>query len=523
MAIVEMSILRLLALRSEKNALLDALAMTGAVQIKELPEEESSACAEEFRRAAALRAEKLSARVALIRQAAEFAEGKVLAAERGTRAEKLPEGQTLSREDFLALAEKEGEAFALAENILALAAEIGELNNAVTKAEGLAEQAEPYLGFQGEFSALSRSSRVRYALGVLPAEGIAAFAARMEAEGIPAAAEETGTTAAGAKAALFAFPGECAESAESALAEAGFSPCPFGGDETPEQLCARLKEEIRNLNERREQKEKAVCESKDRLPLLRACLDYERFLLEKAEAETTFGATSRTFRLEAYVPKEAEELLAKKLEETTDAAAAEFLPVTEEDNPPTLMRNPAPVKQFEFVTNMYSPPNYRELDPNPAMSFFFLLFFGFIMADVGYGVLLALGAGALALRKKKDTGGRRLLWILSMGGVTTALFGLLFGSFFGFTHAQWSVIPPSVMPDPQAESQKLLIWCLLAGAAQIFFGFFLKGVQLARRKRIADALFDGFIWCLFFAGAAAALRAARCSRKSSPRGGTQRG
>ena len=506
MAIAEMRKMRLLGLTAEKERIVDALAATGAVQIKELEAEDTPAPeTETCRGQAALRAAELRARADALRAAAEYAEDAIRAADKKNRgAEALPAYCTLPYSEFLKLGSRSAEALALAESIETLRRRILELDAKKNKAAGLIAQAEPYLPFRGKFSELAGSRRTGYALGAIAPDGLSAFSAWADRRENPVAIKEYGATPQGARVIFACALAADREAALAKLAELGFSPCPFSSPETPAEMTARLAEEIAAAERAREDAERELYARKKDVPTLRMYADYNLYLLEKAEAEGKFGATRRTFELEAYLPAEAERAVSEAVTGAAEAVYYEFAGIAADEMPPTLMKNPRPVKQFEFITNMYSPPNYRELDPNPVMSVFFLLFFGFIMADIGYGLLLFLGAGALALRKKRDTGGRRLMWILCMGGLFTALFGALFGSFFGFTHAEWSVIPESVMPDPQAESQKLLVWCLLAGLAQILVAFVLKGVQLARRGEALDAVFDGFLWAGFFVGAAVA-------------------
>lgn len=158
------------------------------------------------------------------------------------------------------------------------------------------------------------------------------------------------------------------------------------------------------------------------------------------------------------------------------------------------MRNNPVVEQFEFVTNLYSPPKYREFDPNCVMGIFFLIFFGFIMADIGYGILLSAIGLFMGLRMRKTNGSRSLVLVVGMGGVFALVWGLLFGSLFGVD------LGFGVLPNAEKQPETLLVYCLIAGVVQILVGYFLKGIQAIRAGSFWDGLFDGFIWVIFSIG-----------------------
>lgn len=123
--------------------------------------------------------------------------------------------------------------------------------------------------------------------------------------------------------------------------------------------------------------------------------DYLAYLLEKENVTDDIRATERVFLLEAYVPEESVSEVKTALENTTGACYYEFTEPDEEDNPPTLLKNNKAVRNFEDITNMYSVPNSREFDPNTVMGFFYSLFMGFIIGDMGYGLIMMLGGGLI--------------------------------------------------------------------------------------------------------------------------------
>ena len=219
-------------------------------------------------------------------------------------------------------------------------------------------------------------------------------------------------------------------------------------------------------------------------------------------------ATAKTFLLEAYLPKYAEEIVKSALDEATCAVYYEFREPAEDEMPPTLYKNNEVVKNFETITNMYSPVNAREFDPNGIMAFFYSLFLGFIMGDIGYGLLMLIGGGAIYLKKRgTDSGIKRLAAVFAIGGIFAILWGLSFASFFGIE------IFDSLMPNPKddrwhfmgIEIPSVLVISLEIGVVHLMAGYICKAVQCMRRGHFWDGMFEGFVWAVFSIGVGLAI------------------
>lgn len=296
--------------------------------------------------------------------------------------------------------------------------------------------------------------------------------------------------------------------AESILQEAGFVPCPFDGESTGEEVFLGLKErEAEILNSLKQNSEETYALS-NRIHDLKIYCDYLGFELEKQELAEKMRATQATVLIEAYVPKESEEQIKEVLEGTSNAVYYEFSSPADDEIPPTLLKNNKVVKNFEAVTNMYSPVSYREFDPNTVMALFYSLFLGFIMGDVGYGLLMSVLGGTVYFLSKRDTGLKRLAGVFAVGGIFAIIWGFLFNSLFGI---QLPYKPP--LPDAQGDMWQLmgikipavLIISLLIGALQLCAGYVCKTVQCFRRKQIADGILDGMVWAFFTLGVGLAI------------------
>ncbi|MBI2575048.1 V-type ATP synthase subunit I [Candidatus Woesearchaeota archaeon] len=151
--------------------------------------------------------------------------------------------------------------------------------------------------------------------------------------------------------------------------------------------------------------------------------------LEKAEAPLRFGTTKNTFLITGWVPSESLEKLNQRLERIASGKIyLKELEIEDTDKVPVKLKNIKYAKPFEFFIKLRGLPLYNEIDPTPIVFISFPLFFGFMLGDIGYGLVTLL----LAIALKKLLGkGKDLLNSIAIASATAILFGLIFGEFFG--------------------------------------------------------------------------------------------
>lgn len=230
---------------------------------------------------------------------------------------------------------------------------------------------------------------------------------------------------------------------------------------------------------------------------LKKYFDFLNYSLERNNVNASICKTAKTFVLDFFVPKSKAKELAHGLVKKFPSVTLENVGTQRGESPPTLVKKNALTRQSSFITNMYSVPHYNEIDPNMSLFFFFMIFFGFIMADIGYGIVLMIVGYTIASKIKEQNGARRLWQLIGTAGIFAIIWGFLFGSFFGFTNANWWIIPESIMPDPRHNPILLLLFCLLMGVIQIAFGYMLRGLNAFRRGNVAGGIVNGFMWTIF--------------------------
>ena len=150
------------------------------------------------------------------------------------------------------------------------------------------------------------------------------------------------------------------------------------------------------------------------------------FRSDKKQVINNFARTGNSFVVEGWIreadlPQLEERLTACETVEVVsrDPDEGEFFPVA--------LENKKGFAPFEFITQLYGTPSPHGMDPTPALTPFFIVFFGLCMTDAGYGVVIALVAALGLWKLKMGDSGRKLLWVLLAGGLSTIVFGMLVG------------------------------------------------------------------------------------------------
>ncbi len=312
---------------------------------------------------------------------------------------------------------------------------------------------------------------------------------------------------------LFAVcPREQEEQMEQALRGLGFSRPPALGGET---TAARLPREDRKvLLEHLKQLEKESADlletikgMADRRQDMETIVDYYTVRAEKYRVIGTLDHSRSTFIITGYIPEVDLPLLTGEVEKrfTAVVEAADADPETA----PVKLQNNALVKPAESITEMYAMPLASDIDPTPVLSFFFYLFFGMMLSDAGYGLLLVLGCWYLIKKCRPEPAMRRNLQLFLYCGVSTIIWGLIFGSFFGdiiptvaktFFGAPETFAMPALL-NPIEDSIILLVLSLALGMLQILAGL---GCRFYMQWRSGDkwgAVFDSGFWMTALVGA----------------------
>ena len=497
--IAKMKKLNLVGMAYEKDAVLNALQRTGAVEVKLHREEEHSAPLPPADGT-------LSAYHASLEDALERLIQAVNAYGKEHKGTARPEkdGFEVSYEEFMAAANDRARMDGLIARVNALTDQKAEKRALLQKTERTLHAAALYRTAEEPLSSCRGTAHTRVFFGTLPFNAWENIRENLPAlaEGKELAKEDDEVLV------LLVFHKSCAEEGEALLSGTGFAPCPFEGEETGSALYARLKGECEELAKELDSLEQETAELGGETRALKIYCDYIGYEAEKAALDEKLRGTERTFLLEAFVPEDAEETVRRELS-SAGTVYLEFSEPAEDEEVPTLCKNNAVISDFESLTNTYSVPNAREMDPNTVMAVFYSVFMGFIMADIGYGLLMMLGGGWLKYKNRGRKGGLgALAGVFAIGGIFAVIWGFLFNSLFGIT------LPiPTLLPNAQSDMwtfagigiPAVLVIAMLLGIVQLLAGYVCKAVQCWRRGEVLDGILDGVVWAVFSLGAGLAI------------------
>ena len=213
----------------------------------------------------------------------------------------------------------------------------------------------------------------------------------------------------------------------------------------------------------------------------------------------------KLFTVSGYISQNDARKFKTELEEKCLCHIEFSLPEENEDVPVLFNNNPF-ASPMESITKTYSLPHKYDIDPNFITAIFYYIFFGMMFSDAGYGLLVSLVCGYLSLKGKPDI--RKTMRLFFFCGISTFLWGIMFGSFFGdsisiisqtFLGKKLSFEP--LWLDPAKEPLKLLIFSVCLGLVQILTGMGIRFYTLLRQKDYKGAFFDTLSWFFILAGA----------------------
>ena len=304
--------------------------------------------------------------------------------------------------------------------------------------------------------------------------------------------------------------GSVKERALSALRDLGFSTVSFRGmTGTAKENDKALAENLATLEKERQEIEQRIAGLGGKREALLEASDRAAIALRREEAKSRLVGTDKVFLLEGWLHADRCAEIEKTLKPLT--CAIETREPTEDEYPqvPVQLKNNKLTQPLNMVTEMYSLPAYGTLDPNPLMAPFFILFYGIMMADMGYGLLMMIASVIISKKyRPKGTSGE-LFSLLGLCGISTFIMGALTGGFFGdFLTQLVAIVSPGTvfaLPklfDPLDDLTMILIGSMALGMVQIVTGMAISLIEKCKRKKFLDAFFEEITWWIVFIGIA---------------------
>lgn len=294
---------------------------------------------------------------------------------------------------------------------------------------------------------------------------------------------------------------------QEALRSIGFARPPQNSWQVPAEEKRELESQITELQQTITQTEKLIGQEASNREKIKIFADYFRMRAQKYEVLGGLRQSRQTFFVSGYLPKGASSALEETLNKEFNLAI-DIEELKEDEEQPILLSNNKFSSSVESVVESYGLPQKFEVDPTMIMSIFYVIFFGLMLSDAAYGIIVSVTC-LVVLKKypRMSESMNKSLHMFMYCGISTLFWGILFGGYFGdaiqvisrvfFEH---EVIIPALWFVPLDNPMTMLLYCLLFGIIHLFTGFAIKGYTCLRDKKYLDFVFDVVLWYALLIG-----------------------
>ncbi|NLK43744.1 MAG: V-type ATP synthase subunit I [Tissierellia bacterium] len=287
-----------------------------------------------------------------------------------------------------------------------------------------------------------------------------------------------------------------ADSLNEILRNNGFSNITLNGEGTPKEELNAIDERLKLLENEKSQVIDEIKELAQNVPSLEIYYEYLMNKKLRVTAAENFLTTEKVNVVRGYVPTDKADDFNELIKKTQ--ADAYYLEIAEadKDDPdvPILLKNSKFAQAFESLTGMYALPKYNEVDPTPLLAPFYLAFFGMMVADAGYGVIMLIATIVALKVANLSESQEKFVRFFHYLSYSTLAWGLFFGSCLG------GAIPIPGIMDPAAQYQDLLIISIVFGIIHLFFALGIQVYMKVRDGQYLDAFFDVGFWYMALSG-----------------------
>ena len=497
MAIMKMKKLRLMAVRSRKDELLRELIRHGCVEFSELEDQIQGSDVESILSRESSDAATLKSQLTSLNHAIALLD--TYAPKKGKLLSAKPELEDLAFLDDTGLSG----ALKFAGAIEGYDARIKRISAEESRQRGIIDSLQPWLGLDLPLNT-EGTERCGVLMGTIPV--------KMELSDVQAALSQVDEESElfqvnedkRDRYVLLVAMKETIPAMQECLRGFGFTASALGSMKGTARECLSAAEEaLKELASEKEACAQSIVAEAVRRDELKLAADRVSTKIALAEADEKLYGTASTVVMEGWIPEEKEQELIKVFDDF--GCAYETLTPTVEEYPevPVKLKNNKVTNGLNMVTEMYSLPAYGSLDPNPLMAPFFILFYGLMMADMGYGLLMVIAALVAMKKIKPRRGSLSFCQLLLWGGISTFVCGALTGGFFGDALVKigqilgkpsgWGELP--ALFSPMTDSMMVLIGAMVLGLVHLNTGMVINFVKKTKRGQLADAIWEeGALW-----------------------------
>ncbi|QGU95700.1 V-type ATP synthase subunit I [Clostridium bovifaecis] len=375
------------------------------------------------------------------------------------------------------------------------------LTNEKSKIESEIESLKPWTNFDGKFGDLTGLKFSTSFLGSIPQGLKDGFIEEFERELSNAYLEIINEGREEANLLVLVLKDE-EDKALDILKKYGFTKTTVNYDGNPNEIIQGYKKRFEEIEKENGQTVEELKKLKNYQEDIELLYEYYSNELDRAKAGLNFLKSHSVVVIQGWntssTNKELENIIKGVV---NDYYYLEFEEVQDTDDVPILLKNNGFVESFESIVGMYSLPNYGEIDPTPILSIFYVVFFGMMLSDAAYGLIMVIATAVTLKFFNINENLRKSVKLFLYLGLSTVVWGAIYGSWFGdapITIFGLKSIPKVI--DPSSNIIQVMTLALALGGIHIFAGLGIKAYILIREKKYLDALYDVGFWYITLIG-----------------------
>ena len=420
------------------------------------------------------------------------------------------ENKQITRQEFEDIEKKRRNYYSLADEVLDLEKNIQESKATITRKENKIASLSPWKKLDIPLNT-EKTKKTKVFIGTFPdkisSEDLYRIATEGLEEPIPVTTEILYDENQITNVCVIAT-NRVAEKVEENMRAHGYSKLPFLSHRIPDKAIEKRQNDISIEKENIEKAEEKIATYAKYIEEFKIASDYYRTRSEKYRVLGTLPQSDKVFFIQGWTEASKADAIKKALE---DKFGVVVEIEQDDEHAPIKLKNNHFSEASEGVLESYGLPTHGRVDPTTVMSFFYVFFFGMMLSDAGYGILMAIVCGIVILKfPRMEKGLNKMLRLFFWCGLSTAFWGFMYGGFFGdaidvIAHtfcgvpADQQVLKP-IWFAPLEEPMRLLIYCMLFGLIHLFAGLGMKGYEYLRQKDIVGFISDVIAWYMFITG-----------------------
>lgn len=503
MSVLPMKRVTICALKKDRKQILELLQRQGVMEISDVLQEDSVFQKTDM---SSVRA-TFEKNAHLAGQALEILE--TYAPEKKSMLSSLEGRKELSVEAYEAHVKERDEMIQVCYRLLALSKQIAENHANIPKLEAQIEALKPWLGFDLPLDFKGTRKTAAF-IGTLPDSVAQEIIYQKLAEYAPDAdgVDVHVISASDEQTCIFVLCGkQDAEVVDEALRRMNYARPPLT-NVIPSQSIALLEKELEMLKKAEEDVIAEIRSYADKRDSVKFMVDYFTLRSDKYDVISGLSQSRRVFLLTGFIPEHE----AAKLESLLNSRfelGIEFVSPDEKEDVPVLLHNNDFASPVESVIESYSLPGKGEFDPSMVVACFYYILFGLMLSDAAYGIIMVLGCGwALHRFKGMEDGMKKTLKMFLYCGISTAVWGFLFGGFFGDAvniiattfFGRPDITLPAIWFEPVKEPMRMLVISFAIGIIHLFTGLGVKFYTCVKNGQWKDAIYDAVFWYMLVGG-----------------------